>query len=582
MTDMIPHLRNSRLILSLAGLMLPAAMLMVPFTASSQEAVDAMRLAKPDMKGTARFMSMGGAFGALGGDLTTLSYNPAGIGVYRSHEIGVTVDLDAQTNTASTLAGDFKKSNTPFLLNNIGGVLTLKLNSDVVPNLNFGFTYNRTASFNRKYGGNLGALGTSMTNWMAGVANGNGLTVADVSYSPGYNPYNPTDGGIAAPWIDVLGYQSYLINPEGDPDNPLWQGQFGGPSYDDNGNVIPATTGTGSFYIEDKGGIDSFNIAFGGNFGNFIYWGMDFDICNLNYTRNTYYQEYLENAYVESDRGMDRTTSDWSLSNWYNINGTGFTYKLGVILRPIQELRIGVAFHTPTYYSLSQQFQANTECYYNGERHPIMKYTNEDSKGYYEPGYNDLRFVSPWKVMVSAAGVIGGRFILSADYQWDLASKMHFKDPSYSTGYYDWEWDYYSPAYDNNSYAPVNQSIKDYYSDIHTLRVGAEFRVTNRFSIRAGYSNVSSGVKKNVSEGKETIYTAGTMTDYSFDDATNYITAGIGYRVNGFYADLAYVYKHNKSTWHAFADDPESTIRSPHASMSMTSNQFILSLGYKF
>ena len=37
--------------------------------------------------GTARFMSMGGAFTALGGDISTLSQNPAGIGVFRTSEM---------------------------------------------------------------------------------------------------------------------------------------------------------------------------------------------------------------------------------------------------------------------------------------------------------------------------------------------------------------------------------------------------------------------------------------------------------------------------------------------------------------
>ncbi len=581
---MNPLRLTKRSLLAAGSGLLPALLLLSPGETMAQEAIDAMRLARPDMKGTARFMSMGGAFGALGGDLTSFSYNPAGIGVYRSHELGITVDLDAQKSSMKSAGGEFTHSNTPFLLNNIGGVLTLKFNSKVVPNINFGFTYNRTASFNRVFGGGLGSINTSMTNWMAGIANSNGLTVGDVSYNGTFNPYNPNDGGKAAPWIDILAYQSYLINPEGDPDNPTWQGQFGGPSTQ-NGVTVPGTTGSAYATVEEKGGIDAFNIAFGGNFGNLVYWGMDFDISSLNYTRNTLYSESLDNAYVESDQGVERTSSNWNLKNWYNVSGTGFTYKLGVILRPIQEFRIGVAFHTPTYYSLTQQFQASTECYYNGNRQPIINYTNSDRNGYYEPGYSDFRFVSPWKVMVSAAGVLANRFIISADYQWDLASKMHFKDPAYDSYYY---YDYfpYSDGYgfgaSANSYAPVNESIKTYYSDIHTLRLGAEFRVTNKFSIRAGYSNVSSGVRQSAADGREYIYTAGTQTDYSFDDATNYVTAGLGYRSNGFYADFAYVYKHTKSTWHAFPDDPDSSVRTPSATLGLTSNQFILSLGYKF
>ena len=52
--------------------------------AYGQGAIDAYRISQPDMKGTARFMGMGGAFSALGGDLSTLSQNPAGIGIYLS------------------------------------------------------------------------------------------------------------------------------------------------------------------------------------------------------------------------------------------------------------------------------------------------------------------------------------------------------------------------------------------------------------------------------------------------------------------------------------------------------------------
>ncbi|MDE7509913.1 MAG: hypothetical protein K2M62_07290, partial [Muribaculaceae bacterium] len=228
-------------------------------SASAQSAIDAKSLNQQDLKGTARFMSMGGAFGALGGDLTTISQNPAGIGVYRSNEIGLTVDLDIQSAKSTALDGSFSSNQTKFLLNNIGGVLTLRLPSKTVPNLNFGFTYNKTATFNRRYGGSLGAMQNSMTNWIAGMTNSEEVTVADVETTQSFNPYNPNDGGYAAPWLSILGYDSFLINPVGNPDAPRWQGQFG-----------DGTTGTANYLVSEQGGIDSFNIAFGGNFGNIL------------------------------------------------------------------------------------------------------------------------------------------------------------------------------------------------------------------------------------------------------------------------------------------------------------------------
>ena len=527
-------------------------------SASAQSAIDAKSLNQQDLKGTARFMSMGGAFGALGGDLTTISQNPAGIGVYRSNEIGLTVDLDIQSAKSTALDGSFSSNQTKFLLNNIGGVLTLRLPSKTVPNLNFGFTYNKTATFNRRYGGSLGAMQNSMTNWIAGMTNSEEVTVADVETTQSFNPYNPNDGGYAAPWLSILGYDSFLINPVGNPDAPNWQGQFG-----------DGTTGTANYLVSEQGGIDSFNIAFGGNFGNILFWGMDFDITSLNFTQNYLYGENMEGAYVESDRGIEQTYSNWQMQNYYNMSGTGFAYKLGLILKPVQEFRIGFAFHTPTYYALSQTFGASTSYSYNGQQS-----MGQDTNGGI-PGYSELRYHSPWHLIVSAAGVIGNSLIVSADYEWTQTSKMAFRDPAY---YYS-NWNF-TPAAD--SYNVVNQDITNYYKNQNTFRIGAEFRVTPQVSIRAGYSNVSSPVKAETESGQEVIYTAGTRPSYIFEGATNYYTAGLGYRTGGFYADLAYVHKHQSAKWNAFDSDPDSSDRAPRADLSFASNQVVLSIGYKF
>ena len=156
---------------------------------------------------------------------------------------------------------------------------------------------------------------------------------------------------------------------------------------------------------------------------------------------------------------------------------------------------------------------------------------------------------------------------------------MHFKDPGYYFNDYFWDSSYNSSF---NSYQPVNNEIRAYYQNQNTFRVGAEFRVTPKFSIRAGYSNVSSPVRSEVKSGNAEIFTAGTMPEYRFDNSTDYYSAGLGYRVGGFYADLAYVHKHQSSTYYAFSPDNSSNIRTPRADISFASNQVILSLGYKF
>lgn len=550
-----------------------AASLLCPLTIWAQGAFDAYQISQPDLKGTARFMSMGGAFGALGGDLSTLSQNPAGIGVYRRSEIGFTLDLDCQSATAESQGYKNTMNQTKFLLNNIGGVATMRLNSSACPNINFGFSFNKAASFNRRYAGGIPSLANSMTNYTAGVANAEGATVADLTFTNSYNPYNPTDGGYAASWMSILGYNSYLITPQGDKDNPTWVGQMG------NG-----TTGSGTFDMWEKGHIDEYNISLGGNIADVVYWGMDFDIIDLNYTLESHWGESLKNAYVNGRTGV---ASDWSLYNYYRVNGTGFNYKIGLIVKPIQQLRLGFAVHTPTWYNLDETYYASVD--YNYAPNPNTEGSYSETNDGYD-AVNSYNFRSPWKFIVSAAGIIGDSFIISADYEWTSYSTMKYSvDNGYNDYYYDdpWDWEW-KPAKvaaldANDPYGYTNMDIQNYFTKTSTLRIGAEYRVTPQFSVRAGYSYVSSPVKNEVADNQETIYTVGTRPQYSVDRSTQYITCGLGYKYQKFYIDAAYVYKHRTSDFHAFTPDPSTpSIPSPEARISDNNSQIVLSMGFKF
>ena len=481
-----------------------------------------------------------------------------------------------QNSTSNAQGLTTSADQTKFLLNNIGGVATLRLPSNTIPNLNFGFTYNKGASFNRRYKGNIPRLSMSMTNYIAGMANTAGLTVADVQSSDSYDPYNPNDGFMPAPWLTILGYDGYLINPEGDPDNPTWSGQWGEADSVD-GYSYPATSGSGSFDVIEKGSVDEYNIAIGGNISNKVYWGMNFDIINFDYRLQSFWGESLANAWVQNEKTSEigQTISQWSIQNLYRANGSGFNYQLGVIVKPIQELRIGFAAHTPTWYSLTETFSADVLGNYYGNRYNPM--TNNGI-----PGYNDVNFRTPWKLIGSVAGVIGSKFIISADYEWQAYQNMKFSEPTYNDYYY---YDYYSmpgSPFNPDIYADTNKDIKEYYQQTNTIRLGAEYRVTPKFSVRAGYCFVSSPVKPKAKHNQMEIITAGTVPNYRFDNDTNYITCGLGYKTSGFYVDLAYVYKHLSSEYHAFSPDPTSLVSSPQASLSFNNHQLVLSCGLKF
>lgn len=567
-----------------------AAMSVLPCL--SQSAIDGYRLSQPDMKGTARYMGMAGAFGALGGDLSAISLNPGGIGVYRNSDVGFTLDLDLQSANSSSQGMNFNTTQTKFLLNNIGGVLTLKLPSSTCPNLNFGFTFNRGTTYNRKYRGSIPTLYNSMSNYIAGIANSESITEAELATDRYYDPYNPSGNEYAPPWIAILGYDGYLITPEGKGGETNWFGQWG-----------QGTSGSGQFLVEETGSTSDYNIVIGGNISNVLYWGMNFDIVNLNYSINAIWGENLQNAYVpDAKNNLYQTSSDWAINNIYNVTGTGFKYEIGVILKPIQELRLGLAFHTPTWYNLTESYGASLNYNYGGSD------TGQVSTNNGILGYNNMSFRTPMKLIASAAAVIANSFILSFDYEWTPYNKMRFSEPSafYGGGYYDWDYPYYDwwwrPAAPdqapkkqgsfNNSffessdpYYYTNSDIENYYQATNTFKIGAEFRLTPSFSLRAGYANISSPVKKDVKENMAEIYTSGTLPSYRFDNETNYATGGIGWKYQHFYIDLAYVYKKMTSTYHAYTPDlgeGGSNYPSPQSKLTFNESQVLLTAGLKF
>lgn len=561
--------------------------MVIPFIADAQSAIDGFRFSQPDLKGTARYMGMGGAFGALGGDLSAISTNPAGIGVYRRNELGITMDIDMQNATSEAQGVKNTQNQTKVLLNNVGGVATWNLMNSVMPNINIGFTYNRAASFNAHYVGSIPQLHNSLTNYIAGVSNNEGVTVADVSTvfnTDGYvsfDPYNPNDGGYAAPWLSILGYNSYFITPTGDDDQPNWIGQWG-----------TTTSGSGAFDVLTTGGANEYNIAVGGNIANKVFWGVDLGIVDMNYSMTAKWGEDLQNAVVDNPNGMENSSSRWAMTNSYNASGTGYNIKVGIIYRPIQELRLGVSFASPTWYSINESYMASTNFNYSVNIPDMTQNRAVTNDGQW--GLNSYNFRTPWRLTASAAGVLGRNLIVSADFEWQRYDKMRFYNGGggyydYDGGFNDWDFPYYapsqkaSPLVNTDPWYATNADIEDYYKSTTSIRVGAEYRITPRFSVRVGYANISSPVRKEAKDGSMMIYTSGTMPNYRMDNSTDYITCGLGYNFNNFYIDGAFVHKNISSEYHAYTPDPANPqIPSPTSKLSLNNNQIVLSAGVRF
>lgn len=556
--------------------LLIALSLTLPAGAFAQSAVDAYSVSQSDLRGTARFMSMGGAFTALGGDISTLNQNPGGIGLYRSSDLSLTFDLEAQSTKSSAMSGVDKNSQTKFKVNNFGYIGSVYTGSETMPFFNWGVSYSRSASFDRRYGGSLGELGTSYTNLVADFTNRDAadgmFTIPQLGTGTNYNPYFDSP----ASWSSVLMYNSGAINPT----NPGANSVVGLWNYGDGTGEYNGSTGTAWYDIEEKGHIDEYSINFGGNVMNMLYWGIGFGITDLDFKQYAYYNEDISNGnvpYTYTENNQDVAThtpgdANLGLTNYKHIWGSGFNFKAGVIVKPISELRFGVAVHTPTYYNLSYEGQAWTNYKYSA---PIGT-ANGGKDGEYDDF--DWKLQSPWRLMFGVAGVIGGRAIISADYEYRAYGDMKVKD-----------WEGYN-------YTDTNEDVKTYYQATNIFRIGAEYRVTPAFSVRAGYSYESSPVKTELLDptGSQAsyVYTSGyddteTQPSYTLDRSTNYITCGLGYKYKNFYADLAYVYRHRKSDYHAFTDynenvEPRYLVQAPKASVTDNNSQVVLTLGVRF
>lgn len=492
------------------------ASIALPLVANAQYAFDALTYSQTQMRGTSRFVSMGGAFGALGGDMSTLGQNPAGIGVYRSHDVSATLGLDLNSSTAT----NEKCTNNQFQFSNVGFVGAVKLNNDVMPNLNFGISYNRINSFRRRFTGYMANIPSSVTDYLAEKAMQDGVSVSDLRSTKNFNPYY--DG--PARWDQIAAFQTYLISPTDT------QGKkFSGLGYD---GVI----GEAEFDVEQWGHTDEYNVAVGGNVYNKLYWGVTVGITDMVYESYTYYGEVLTNTQIHDRAEIDKAklvdgNVDLGIVNNSRTVGTGINAKLGVIFKPINELRLGFALHTPTYYNMKDVYRGNISADYYGDL-VKQKYVFEEK---YPENVVYYKIKTPWKLIGSIAGVLGGKGILSADYELTANDATRIYDDR------------------GKEYLDATYEIKSYLSPSHTMRLGAEYRVTDNFSLRAGYSYQTSTTSKDVQNDVVAVQVAGTNPAYIYDTSNQYITAGFGYHSGGFYVDMAYVNHCRKNNYHAFS-----------------------------
>ena len=510
--------------------------------ANAQTAYDAAKLVSKDLNGTARFVGMGGAMGALGGDISTMGTNPAGIGIYRSNDVMTSFSFSTYGTESKYGGKTFDNNNNRWSYDNIGIVFASKIgNHTPLRYVNFGFNYHRAKSFYKNMFME-GALNYSQIDYMTGQANGmlaNGVSLKELSDNK-LNPYS--DNGVG--WLGALGWDGLLFD--------FKNGEYIG--------VLPQTPYS-TFRSREKGGIDQydFNIAF--NISDRVYLGLTIGAYDVDYTKSYYYSE---------DYGDKQ---NYNIGSMNRISGSGFDFKMGAIIRPFEDspFRIGLAVHTPTFYRLTYTTSAYLES-------NIWMHNNDTGKdellNSYFDTYKELkdmnqnrefRLKTPWKYNVSLGYTVGQNLAIGAEYEYEDYSSVKFRYP---------EGD--KMEFETNAAKMVMKGV-------NTFRIGAEYKVIPQFAFRLGY-NYSSSIFKNGAIKYLPYNSVNTDTDFANSKSLSNYTLGIGYRGTMIYADLAYKFSSYKLDFYPFYNEfNDRVIVTPNVTkITNTRSQVLFTLGMRF
>lgn len=544
-------MRTKKLAIALAAALAAGTAL----SASAQSAMDAYSLTPYQLRGTARFVAMGGAFTSLGGDISTMTQNPAGIGVYRHSDLGLTFDISVRSNNAETSTGKYSNRQTKAYFDNFGYVGAIKL-PGALRTIDWGVSYNRLSAFDRRFNGYNGSTSSSLSNYIASFTNGidSGTMLFDKAQD--YNPYLDSDND----WLSILAYNSLMIN------NTTNDRQYAGLYQN-------STVGDAEYSVHEWGYVDEYNIDLGGNVNDMVYWGVGVGIMDMSYSRQSNYSESMAGALVYSGNGnnLENGNAGFGLYNDKYISGTGANIKLGVIIRPIEMLRIGLAVHTPTWMHLTSSGFGETKYNYtpDGQTDPSDARTFSGSE-YTDNFEYDWRLNTPWRFMVGASIVIGNQAIVSLDYERVAYNNMKTK---YGV------WGNWGQNFVEDDV--VNTAIKETFKASDILRLGLEYRLTKGLSARAGFNYQTTNVREAAQDNRLEINTAGTDPSYILDKDTYNICFGLGYRYKAWYVDLTYQHSTQKSTYHAYTPYAD-VVSTPSADITTNHNNIVVTTGFKF
>lgn len=416
--------------------------------ASAQNIDDVLRYSSENLQGTARFQGMGGAFGALGGDLSALSTNPAGGAVFNNSVFtftGTYFDRNAKADYQG-LRTDQKSNSLD--INQVGGALVFKTKDQDSKwkKISLAFNYDMVQNFDdRVYvrGQNTEGIDNYFLDFADGIPTEDIRTRDNETLNDAYLDIGAAQGLGYPAQQAFLGFQAGIIDPdpEDDTETTYISNAIGGEVSQD-------------FRQRVSGENSKFTVNGATQYGENLYFGASMNFHNVLFDRLNRYQE--ESSAADSE--ITRLTFENSLQT----EGSGFSFGVGAIGKVNEFIRLGASYQSPTWYRLTDNFAQRIGSNYRNRN------TEIDGSPFLGITIFDYQIKTPGKLTGSIAAVFGQNGLLSLDYGYQDFSNAELRPTS------------------DSFFAAENAFISERLGAVSTVRIGGEYRI-ERISLRAGF-----------------------------------------------------------------------------------------------
>ncbi len=486
----------------------------------------------PTMGANARIQGIGGAATAVGGDISSASVNPAGLGFLQRSEVTFSPSVsflgsDATYNLGSqNVPTEDAKLNANFA--QLGGAFVLPSNnSSGYKGGAFAISYSRLNSFHRR---------TSYE----GTNSQNSIIDYFLNQADGI-PWNSIYPAGGATDLLALAYDTYLINKDFDFDTGGQDTYF---------PIVPNAPTLQREIIDYSGSQSQWNFSYGGNYNDKLFFGAGLGIQSFRYEESKRFEEIVvgEPFNPQETRSLDNLVIRENLS----ISGTGVNLTAGVIYRPIYAVRLGASISTPTYFSVNDSYDASLDALYNNfsfddgtTNDPVILNDVSASTLNVESTYN---MTTPLRASLGAAFFVGKFGFISADVDFINYESSKLLSPPQEF-----------------SFTADNQTIKNLYASTMNYRLGAELRL-NTFYLRGGIGLYGNTVKEEFRREEE-------------DAFQTRISGGVGIHKRAFYVDLAVVQQANNTIYTPY-NLPDNS--NPTVNIKNTTTNVVATVGFHF